>query len=367
VIPAPRAPFALRQPRGRPVRIAGAGPSGLSAAITLARAGVPVEVYERGKAPGCRHHFDLQGIENWSGRTDVLEELRGLGLELDCPFYPAPEAQLVRGGRPPVLTRGALPFAYLVQRGPGPGTLDGALRRQAESLGVVLHCARALAREEADVWATGPPRASVIACGYNFKTESPPLLVGLLDERLFPGGYLYLLIAGGQGTLAGFVVHSFKTARRCLEAGRAIVERHFDLDMRELRPFGGIGYFEFPNGEPGGALGVGEAGGFQDPLFGFGIRMALVSGHLAARSLLEGESFDELWQAQVGGLIRASRVNRLLFELAGSVGHRYLVRGARAQGPQAFLAKLYRFGLSKRLLYRLVCTLRDRTPRVRSG
>ena len=84
----------------RPVRIAGAGPAGLSAAITLARAGFPVEVHERGPRPGCRHHFDYQAIENWSSNEDALERIDRLGLDLDLPSYPIHELCLMRGKGP---------------------------------------------------------------------------------------------------------------------------------------------------------------------------------------------------------------------------------------------------------------------------
>lgn len=46
----------------QPIRIAGAGPSGLATAITLAKAGWPVEVYERNADVGGRFNGDLQGL-----------------------------------------------------------------------------------------------------------------------------------------------------------------------------------------------------------------------------------------------------------------------------------------------------------------
>ena len=66
-------------PQGhKTVSVVGAGPAGLTAAITLARAGVPVTVYEKGPTVGTRFHGDFQGLENWSYKTDVLEELRAM-------------------------------------------------------------------------------------------------------------------------------------------------------------------------------------------------------------------------------------------------------------------------------------------------
>lgn len=49
-----------------PIKILGAGLSGLSAAITLAKAGQPVDVFEVENEVGKRFRGDLEGLENWS-------------------------------------------------------------------------------------------------------------------------------------------------------------------------------------------------------------------------------------------------------------------------------------------------------------
>jgi flavin-dependent dehydrogenase len=71
------------------IKILGAGPSGLSAAILLAKAGYYAEVFERNVDAGKRFYGDIQGLENWTEKIDVLEDLRGRGIEInfDCdPF-----------------------------------------------------------------------------------------------------------------------------------------------------------------------------------------------------------------------------------------------------------------------------------------
>ena len=62
------------------IKIMGAGPAGLTAAITLANAGRPVLVYERAQDVGTRHDGDYEGIENWSTSADVWEEFASWGL-----------------------------------------------------------------------------------------------------------------------------------------------------------------------------------------------------------------------------------------------------------------------------------------------
>jgi flavin-dependent dehydrogenase len=87
---------------------------------------------------------------------------------------------------------------------------------------------------------------------------------------------------------------------------------------------------------------VGEAAGFQDALWGFGIRYALLSGHLAARALLSGADYDRLWKRRFGGLQRTSVVNRFFFSRMGHVGYRWLMRALdRAPDPREWLRRFY--------------------------
>lgn len=70
------------------VNVIGAGPAGLTAAITLARAGARVSVYHRDPVVGRRFHGDFQGIENWSEAEDVVQMFARMGLDVPAFFMP---------------------------------------------------------------------------------------------------------------------------------------------------------------------------------------------------------------------------------------------------------------------------------------
>jgi len=57
-----------------PIQIAGAGPAGLAAAITLAKNGRQVVVHEARNEVGDRFNGDFQGLENWTTEQNVLEK-----------------------------------------------------------------------------------------------------------------------------------------------------------------------------------------------------------------------------------------------------------------------------------------------------
>jgi flavin-dependent dehydrogenase len=73
----------------QPIRIAGAGPSGLAAAIALAKAGREVEVHEAKSDVGARFIGDLQIIEGSSEAEPVPDFLGRIGIERNFYFRPA--------------------------------------------------------------------------------------------------------------------------------------------------------------------------------------------------------------------------------------------------------------------------------------
>jgi flavin-dependent dehydrogenase len=352
--------------RGRIVHIVGAGPAGLTAALTVAQAGSQAIIYEQRSDVGGRFHGDLQGVENWTTTSDVLEELALIGIKPDLDTRPIYEGTFFDPNGREYGYRSSDPLFYLVRRGPGSGTLDTALKHQALAAGVEIRFREPCARlPEGGIVAGGPRAADAIAIGFTFDTDRSDGAFGVMSESLAPKGYAYLLICNGRGTVAACLFEDFHREKIYLERTVEFFRRRAGLVMRNPVRFGGAGNVLVPKtARQGGILFAGEAAGFQDALWGFGIRIGMLSGHLAARALLarSPESYDRAWQERLGGLLKTSLVNRYAFARMGDRGYAKLMRSiVRMRDARRWLFRHYSPSIGKVLLYPLArCRVRSR-------
>jgi flavin-dependent dehydrogenase len=347
------------------VQIVGAGPAGLAAAIAVSRAGGRAIVYERQSEVGARFHGDFQGLENWTTRGDILDELASFGVEPTFEHAPCREGVFFDSRGREFTLRSQRPVFYLVRRGAEEGTLDRGLKQQALEAGVDLRLGRARRDPlEEGIVATGPRRCDAIDVGYVFETDMPDGIFGAFSDDLAPGGYAYLIIWRGRGTLASCFFADFQNEKRYRERAVEFFDRRVRLRMVNARPFGGAGNFAWPRSCcRGGALLVGEAAGFQDALWGFGLRFAMLSGCLAARALLRGwpPEYDRLWKGRFRGLMRSARVNRLLCDLAGGRAYDMLLRRLSAsRDAREWLRRFYAPSLWKSVVFTLGARWRRR-------
>lgn len=327
----------------RALEIIGAGPAGLSAALTARARGIEVTVYEKRTDVGARFHRDFQGLENWTSQRDVLAELESCGIAASFAHTPVYEIVCLSLDGTHHTLRASEPIFYLLRRGGEPGTLDQALKTQAQEAGITIRFGeRRRHVPDGGVVAEGPHRADVIAAGYVFETDMANGCYATVSDQLAPAGYSYLLIDRGRGTVATCLFKGFHDERRYLDATVEFFQRAVGLRWHSARRFGGSGnYQRVETTHIGGHYYAGEAAGFQDALFGFGLRYALTSGHLVGRSAAEGD-YDLAWRARLAGLNSASVFNRWLYERLGDWGRRTVLKRAVAgRDPRQTLNRIY--------------------------
>lgn len=289
------------------VRIAGAGLAGMMAALNLARADRKVEVFEAKSRllPSSGPHSE--GVRNYRW-IDALEELRSVGFDLP-PFSTV--VRTVRRSRHSVnLLRG--PAHYLFLRGAGRDTVDQALYRAARKAGVRFRFGHAVRPEDVDILATGPPRdrANILGAGYTFSSRGsriePGTAYGYFDNDVAPGGYL--AITPGLTFHSAYAVswHELRYEKLLAMVDQAL-ELPWIRDLlgtsRKVGRIHGRAFFSpdpIRTAETDGRLYVGEAGGFQDAVAGFGFRYAVLTGGLAAHALLEGRDYRALLRETFG-------------------------------------------------------------------
>ncbi len=330
-------------PRRSETTIVGAGPAGLACAIVLAQAGRRVTVREWHSRVGHRFHDDFQGLENWSRDEDVLEEIAKAGIASDFEWHPVSAGTVFDPSGKPHQVQGRRPLFYLLRRGPAEGTLDDVLLKQALAAGVdVRFNDRVRKFDGAGVLAAGPRQVGVIAAGYVFETDMEDGAWLALGHALAPGGYAYLLVQGGRGTVASCMFTGFHDQAKHVAATVAFFRTNAGLDMRDSRTFGGYGNIRVPAAAmQGGHPVIGEQAGFQDMLAGFGIRYAIRSGVLAAQSILDDGDYTARWQAEIGPWLKAGVVNRLVFSQAGEPGMKLAISRLARSDADRLLKRAY--------------------------
>jgi flavin-dependent dehydrogenase len=354
------------------IRIAGAGPSGLTAAINLALADYQVEVFEKRTDAGKRFHGDIQGLENWSEPTNVIAELRSMNIAINFDADPFREQVITNGVKSRVSHYPQdKPLCYLVKRGVVPGSLDQGLKAQALEAGVNIRFKETIPLEEADIVATGPISKEIFAVdkGIIFDTAYKDTNIFLVNDEAAYKGYSYLLITKGYGCLCTVLFDKFDRLDSCFDVTKQMVAAMVPFDIQNPVPVAGVGCFSTQNiYRQGHSLYVGEAAGLQDLMWGFGIRTAVKSGYLAARCIINGEDYETAAQALFEERQKATLTSRFLWELARFNNYALVVQeNANAATAKAFdLSFFYNFGALNRTIYPIALPfMRRRYPKLR--
>lgn len=354
---------------GKHIKISGAGPAGLAAAITLARADYRVTVYERSKDCGTRFKGDLQGLENWTSKTNVIDEMSTFGIKTSFDCDPFTTLIGLDAEKQVTTFSSEQPLFYLVKRGQRANTLDQGLKEQALRLGIEIKFGSPISEEAVDIVASGPdPKyIGVIDTGIVFETDADDMAYSMLDDRSSYKGYSYLLITKGYGCMCTVLFDRFPEIYNQFSIVRETFEELTGINIKNPIRVGGYGNFSIRRPfVKGRQLYVGEAGGLQDLLWGFGIRIAFQSGNLAARCLIEGRDYRVEAKKLFHNSMRVGLVNRAIWEHMGNLGYKtFLALCRRTNNPREFLYdRLIIYSWWRRLLFPFALwDLRRRHPK----
>lgn len=335
------------------IKIAGAGISGMTTAINLAKRGCQVEIYEKKDNIAHRFKGDFQGIENWTTREDALGLIKSYCLDLNFQITPSHAFKVCGPQRNLKSFTSDRPLFYLIQRGFEEGNLDKGLYQQILDLDIPVYFNCNELPEDIKIFATGPGRASAVILGCNFKTDYENVHLMLCDNNLAPKGYAYLLTVNGSGTIATAFMPGNNNPNAYLEKTISTVKEIYPVNMTDIKIFGTYGSFNTPNiFKNKQKIFVGEAAGLQDFLFGFGLRYAMLSGFLAAKSIAENLDFEKIAVKTFSDNIKASLVNRFLYEKLDNNKYDFIINKlGNVKDLEDFLRKRYRFNIKRKLLY----------------
>ncbi|OIO20976.1 hypothetical protein AUJ17_04115 [Candidatus Micrarchaeota archaeon CG1_02_47_40] len=312
------------------ITIAGAGPSGLCAAISLARAGLQVQVQEKEKNAGTRWVGSFQCLENTSCDEDFLEMLERIGIKKDFYCKPLYGVEVIDGKGASHPFSSARPLWYLIRRGNEKGMLDYSLKKQAIKTGVKLKFGTQA--KDANILATGPSFAEGIAREMVFETNAKDQFLLLLDNTIAPKGYAYLLIADKTATLCVAIMKDFSGINKYFELARSKLAQISPFNVKNPKYKTNFVSFHIPSSaKRDSSLYVGEAAGFQDFVFGFGLRYAFLSGYLAAKSIIDGSDYDSLWKKEFASRLELGILNRALYEFGGDSAFANLISQAEKE------------------------------------
>jgi len=285
--------------RNKEITVAGAGLSGLTAAINLAQAGYQVRVFEKKNFIGQQEKETVQLLPNWFNKKDVVGELEECGVKINW-LNKLEEVEIYLGNKRKISFKGKkAPVGYTVLRG-GENSLEKDLAKQAKKNGVEIILGQEFDGGP-DIIATGSGKILTTGLARIYKGNFEPnkAKIFFAPEYTPSVGYGYLFPHNQE--LATFKISERIGEKIDIRENLAKIQKEYlPEDLKEenfLYEFGTKRNFEIlKTAIKERSLLVGESAGFQDELFRFGMRYAVISGYLAAKAIIEDLSYDKLWK-----------------------------------------------------------------------
>ena len=282
--------------------IIGGGISGLSSAINLVKGGNKVEIFEQNDFVGKSSGENVQAIRNYDLPKDFLENLKDCSLRLN---YTKPITRIKKfapSGKQMLVSSDDVPLFYAVRRGSATGSIDVQLYEKALEAGVKINFNQRKTLKSGDIIAINSVYKNIWAHGVVFKGVSvdPQTILFFLDNNYCPQGYIYLIPYGKHEVSIAATSFDLNCPlpilfERFLKENEIISKIIEGASFENY--FSGYAYANCPvSAEIRDQKFVGSAAGFIDSARGFGIRYAIESGILVAKSINENLNYDALWK-----------------------------------------------------------------------
>ena len=347
------------------IKIIGGGIAGLTAAINLKKAGVDIEVHVRKNRCG-KHTNDFQYLENWTFDEDTLEMLARMNIQMDFHFKPLYTQDVVGPSGKKYVGNSNIPILYVIKRGRADDSLDRSLENQALQMDVNIIHHSELKIQKADIVATGIKKPAFIVAGIMFSCDHQNESVILFDDQLSEKFYSYLIVNDNLGEIACINPVNHKDHITRLEKSVKRFEEIYAVKIEKIieRFSAPLSFDPLNQARINNQYFVGEAAGFQDCFYGFGMLYAFKSGYLAAKSIIEGLDYSQLLNREILKPIHVSLKNRVLFEKLTNKGYERLIKVLNSRNPvirsflggndvNQILKKLYNRSLSHYLRFLL--------------
>ena len=144
----------------------------------------------------------------------------------------------------------------------------------------------------------------------------------------------------------------FYNWKNYLQKAEGAFRRATDFDMHNKRFFSAVLNIQLREKYvENNRMFIGEAAGIQDAFWGFGIRVAITCGYLAARAIIEGKNYDSLMKRYLIQRFKATIVNRFVFEFLGNFGYKHILFKIFESNSRKAFRDMYTYSFFKKLVY----------------
>jgi flavin-dependent dehydrogenase len=316
------------------ISIIGSGLAGLSAASVLSNNGYSVNLIERGPSVGELRGQDFQVIRNYGTDINFLNSLLEFGIDIK---YKRPISKIVKyapSGKSMEVVSENGPLFYVIKRGQDEISLDRQLCDSLNKSNVNFEFNRNVGLS-GDIIATGPILRNISGFGYTFTgiNVDPEKILLFMDNKYAPNGYIYLAPFGKDSASIAVVSFNLNYNLKMLldnfiENNEVINKIIVNFKSKEI--FSGFAYSNYPEtAKIKNQLLVGSAAGFVEAARGFGVKYSIMSGILAAKSIIEKKDYDVLWKESFGNELKESLYRHFLLSSLDNSGYEKLLHNEK--------------------------------------